>query len=66
MHQILRSPELGRKHEDARPYTTEELENSLAQRRGSGDNREGPACSRIVDNKEVRDGGGAKAKTDSR
>ena len=63
MHQILRSPELGRTPKDARPHITEELENSLVHIEESSDGREGRACSRIVDIREIRDGGGAK--TDS-
>ena len=63
MHKILRSPKLGWKPKDASPYTIEELENSLRHVGETGDGREGRACSKIVDIREVRDGGGAKTES---
>ena len=62
MPSIHRSPELSRTPKDARPHTIDELENSFAHSEETADRREGRARSRVVDTREVRDGGGAKRK----
>ena len=60
MPSIPRSPELSRTPKDARPRTIEELEDSFVHSEETVDGREGRACLRIMDTKEVRDEGRAK------
>jgi len=53
-------PELSRTPKDGRPHTIDELENCFARSGETADGRGGRPLSRIMDTREVRDGGGAK------